>query len=70
MLSAIEIRVKVREVYGERRLYPANAAAMALADIARTVTLRPADLQRAKKDLGMVIVTEETDAAYVAALLT
>lgn len=70
MPNPIEIRVKVRESYGERRLYPANVQAQALATIAGTKTLSITALRVAKQHLGAVVVTEETDAAYVAALLT
>lgn len=70
MPSALEIRVTVRDQYGCRVLHPANEQARALAQIAGTKTLRSQDLLLAKQHLGAVIVTEETDAAYVAALLT
>ena len=68
-MPRLELRIKVREVYGVKKMYPANAAAQAIADISGTLTLRATDLKRAKQHLGAIVVTEESDAAYVAALL-
>lgn len=70
MPAALELRIKVREVYGERKLYPANLEAAALARIAKTTTLTAATLKEAKQHLGAIVLVEESDAAYVAALLT
>ena len=45
----MEILVTQRQVYGVPAFYPVNEAAKTLAAIARTTTLRPADLALAIK---------------------
>lgn len=65
----IVLQVRVRDTYGERRLYPANVQAEALASISGTKTLSITALRIAKQHLGAIVVCEESDAAYVAALL-
>lgn len=62
----MEIKVQVKSVYGTSKIYPANAAAETLAQIAGTKTLSPAILQLAKQ-LGMVIT--EVSAPQLAALV-
>lgn len=43
----------IRNVYGEAKVYPVNAAAKAIAKIARTRTLRRSDMQYAQEGLGV-----------------
>ena len=49
------VLVEVRNVYGEDKIYPRNPQAKLFADIARTATLRPADIGRIKA-LGFEVV--------------
>jgi len=42
-----------RNVYGEIKIYPVNAAAKAIAKIAGTKTLRKSDMLAAQEALGM-----------------
>ena len=54
MMNTI-IEVNGREVYGVRKAYPVNGAAMLLAEIAGTKTLTRNTLRRAR-DLGFDII--------------
>lgn len=63
------LQVILKSVYGKPMLYPANEAALALADIAGTKTLDPKVLRIARDRLGMKVVTLEQDKAQVVALL-
>lgn len=51
----IEARIRIREVYGKPLAYPANGNAVALADIARAMTLTPAVLRLAE-GMGINVV--------------
>lgn len=63
------LMVVLKNVYGVPKLYPANADAAALAEIAGTKTLEPRVLAKAKKAFSAVVWTVETDAAAVAKML-
>lgn len=63
------LKIQLRHVYGSPTLYPVNEAAQTLADIAGTVTLRPADLVKAKRSLNATVLVDESAAAEVAKLL-
>jgi D-alanyl-D-alanine carboxypeptidase len=52
----MEIVVRLKDVYGNTLIYPANAAAEALAEIAGTKTLTPAVMRIAIEKLGMTSV--------------
>lgn len=56
-----QIAVKFRTVYGVERIYPANDAAMALADIAGTATLSPGILRNARDRLGLQVIVHQDD---------
>lgn len=50
------IQVAVKSVYGQRQIYPVNAQAKALADIAGTKTLSPATIKKAIEAFGFEVV--------------
>jgi hypothetical protein len=66
----VNIEVTIKSVYGLPRIYPANEAAQALADIAGTKTLEPRTIKRAISGLGAnVQIRGADDAAQLAKML-
>ena len=59
------VLVRIESVYGSPTAYPANANARLLAGLARTKTLRAADLRRIQA-LGFEVVVEERGADLLA----
>lgn len=63
------IMVIVKSVYGQSKIYPANDAAHALAEIAGTKTLAPSVLRVAKQKLGASVMTLSEDLAILNKML-
>ena len=65
----ITVLVKIKSIYGVDKIYPANEAAQAIADIACTKTLCPRALYHAIKHLGVKVEALEVDKFALQALL-